>query len=99
MAASAPRAFGTRAEYTTSGERSTRAHTSAAPAIAGTARGETNETASIFDTPVRESIVINLALATTGSGASDCNPSRGPTSRTVTLRTGMAGATATGAAV
>src|SRR2546426_686856 len=58
--------------------------------MAGTAFGETNETASIFCTPVRDSASISRMRSSTDSGGSACRPSRGPTSRTVT-RSGSAG--------
>src|SRR5450756_2219579 len=45
------------------------------------ARGCTNETASIRLTPVRDSASISATLASVGTGASFCSPSRGPTSR------------------
>src|SRR5450759_911146 len=45
------------------------------------ARGCTNETASIRLTPVRDSASISATLASVGTGASFCSPSRGPTAR------------------
>ena len=61
-----------------------RAHTSAASAMAGTALGDTNETASILETPASARASISEARARTGSGFSAWSPSRGPTSRMVT---------------
>src|SRR2546426_700345 len=60
-------------------------HTAAASAIAGTAAGETKETASTFGTPVDETASRRRARPSTGSGVSDWSPSRGPTSRMVTV--------------
>ena len=59
-------------------------HTSSASAICGIASGRTNETASIRDTPVRESASISSIFAAVGTGSSFCRPSRGPTSRNET---------------
>src|SRR5438105_1256974 len=58
--------------------------TSAAPAMAGTARGDTNEQASTWLTPASRRTPINRTRSSTGSGSSACRPSRGPTSRTST---------------
>src|SRR5690242_2578553 len=58
--------------------------------MAGTAFGETNDTASILETPVADSASISRARSSTGSGRSDWRPSRGPTSRIVT-RDGRSG--------
>ena len=44
--------------------------TSPAPAIAGTAFGETNDTASILVKPASESASIRPDLASTGTGSS-----------------------------
>ena len=55
--------------------------TSAAPAIAGTAFGETNAATSMIDAPASISAVISPTRVATGTGASGCRPSRGPTSR------------------
>ncbi len=58
--------------------------------MAGTAREETNDTASIFVTPVPDSASIRRARSSGGIGRSACRPSRGPTSRIVT-RPGSSG--------
>src|SRR6266545_2225975 len=50
--------------------------------MAGTALGDTNDPASMRPTPVFDSASTRRMRASTGSGASLCNPSRGPTSRT-----------------
>src|SRR6266567_2481705 len=54
--------------------------------MAGTAFADTNETASTLGTPVAPTASIRRALASTGSGASACRPSLGPTSRMTTRR-------------
>src|SRR5215470_14953171 len=56
------------------------------------ARGCTNDTASMRDTPVRESPLINATLASVGTGSSFCKPSRGPTSRRLTAVESVIGA-------
>ena len=61
--------------------RSIAAQTSSASAICGIAFGWTNDTASIRPTPVRDSASMSATLASVGTGASFCRPSRGPTSR------------------
>src|SRR5215469_17945219 len=81
-ARTAPRRFGTSAEYRTPLARSMPSHTALASAICGIASGRTNDTASIRCTPVVESRSINSILACVGTGCSFCSPSRGPTSRT-----------------
>ena len=58
------------------------AQTWSASAICGTARGWTNETASIRATPVRDSRSMSATFTAVGTGSSFCRPSRGPTSRT-----------------
>src|SRR5271165_3165346 len=81
-ARTAPRRFGTRAEYRTPLARSMPAQTASASAICGIASGRTNETASIRCTPVADSRSISSILACVGTGCSFCSPSLGPTSRT-----------------
>src|SRR4029450_2410769 len=54
------------------------------PAIAGPARGETNEPTSMRRTPVSESASTRRTRASTGTGGSFWRPSRGATSRVVT---------------
>jgi hypothetical protein len=54
---------------------------SSAPAICGTRRGLTKETASTRLTPASSSLVMKSIRSSTESGtASFCSPSRGPTS-------------------
>ena len=60
------------------------ASTSAAPAIAGTAFGETNAATSMWRTPASISASTSAIRSATETGASGCSPSRGPTSRIVT---------------
>src|SRR3954447_4215878 len=85
-ASSAPFRFGTRAHRRTPPDASARtaASTSAAPAMAGTALGDTKDTASISVTPAWMSAPISRTRSPTSTGASDCSPSRGPTSRSTT---------------
>ena len=61
-----------------------RAMTSSAPAMGGIAWADTNDTASIERSPVPDNASIRRTRASTGTAASFCNPSRGPTSRTST---------------
>src|SRR5262245_24184061 len=82
VASSAPFTLGTSATWRTAGDRGSAAMTSAAPAMAGTALGETNAATSINDTPASTSAVTSWTLAVTGTGFSGWSPSRGPTSRT-----------------
>src|SRR5437867_211832 len=81
IASSAPRRLGTRAINRTSGRRLTPASTSAAPAMAGTAVGDTNDTASISRRPASASASTNRARPSGATAASPWSPSRGPTSR------------------
>src|SRR5512132_2861950 len=60
------------------------ANTWSVSAIAGTARGETNEPTSMRRTPVSESASTRRTRASTGTGGSFWSPSRGPTSRMLT---------------
>src|SRR5207302_1555172 len=73
--------LGTSARYLTPGRRRMLAITSAAPAMAGTARGDTNETASISRRPDSARASTSAARWDTVTGASAWSPSRGPTSR------------------
>ena len=57
------------------------ATSSAAPAIDGTALGETNEHTSTWRTPASSNASISRTRSPTATGASACRPSRGPTSR------------------
>ena len=84
-ASSAPFGFGTSAVYTTPGRRLMRAITSSEPAMGGIASARTNDAASMWRRPVRESASISRTRASIGTGGSFCNPSRGPTSHTSTL--------------
>src|SRR5918994_3404732 len=70
--------------------RWSRAMTAAAPAIAGTALGDTNATASTIVTPAATSRSTRAARGPTPTGSSGWRPSRGPTSRILT-RAGIAG--------
>ena len=79
-ASSAPFTLGTRARNTTPGRRVIPAITSAAPAMGGIAAGLTNETASIRRSPVALSASMSRIRSSTGTVASFCRPSRGPTS-------------------
>ena len=83
-AISAPRAFGTSAHHVAplAGSRSM---TSAPPAIAGTAVGDTNDAASTWASPASASAIASSARAAAGTGDSDWSPSRGVTSRIVTI--------------
>src|SRR5436853_3252341 len=56
------------------------AMTSPAPAIGGIAAGDTNDTASMRRRPVALSASISRMRSATGTVASFCRPSRGPTS-------------------
>lgn len=86
-AASAPLAFGTSACNRTPGRRATRAMTSAASAICGTARGETNDVASKLGTPAAASASRISTFVAVGMGVGSAwKPSRVPTSVTSTLR-------------
>src|ERR1035437_2600577 len=58
--------------------------TSPAPAMDGTARGETNATASTWRTPAATRASMSATRDSTVTGASACSPSRGPTSRIAT---------------
>src|SRR5688500_10995445 len=80
-AISAPRTLGTSATYDTPGARVIERITSSADAIAGTADGETNDTASISRTPVADKAATSRTRACTGNGATARKPSRGPTPR------------------
>ena len=71
----------------TPGRRSMRAMTSSEPAIGGIASARTNDAASMRRSPVRESASISRTRSATGTGASFCSPSRGPTSR-ISTRSG-----------
>src|SRR4051794_24135824 len=77
----APRALATSADQCTSPQRESSAATWSASASAGTARGETNDVASIRRTPVATSASSISSLAPRGIGSSSCSPSRMPTSR------------------
>src|SRR4051812_31758121 len=59
--------------------------TSSASAICGMALGWTNETASMRRTPVSLNASISRTLDAVGIGSSFCRPSRGATSRMLTL--------------
>ena len=65
-------------------QRDSSAATWSASARAGTAFGETKDVASIRRTPVATSASSISSLASSGTGASSCRPSRMPTSRTST---------------
>ena len=80
-ASSAPRTLGTRAHQRESPGSSRAPTTSAAPAIAGTAFGETNEATSTSGSPAAVSASTSAHRSVGGHGRSPCNPSRGPQSR------------------
>ena len=62
-----------------------RAHTSAASAICGTQRGDTNAVTSMRDRPEADSASMKATfVSVVTTSASFCRPSRGPTSTTVT---------------
>ncbi len=85
-ARSAPLAFGTSAANLVPLERSTPWSTSAASASCGTARGETKDEYSMIGTPAPTSSLISSILVAVGmKSRSICQPSRGPTSVTVTF--------------
>src|SRR5437763_14254662 len=81
MASCAPRRLGTSATYDTSGRPCTPAITSAAPAIAGTAEGDTKATASSSRRPAATRASTSATRSSTPTGDSAWRPSRGPTSR------------------
>src|SRR5438105_3134145 len=86
-ASSAPLRLGTSAHRRTPSVAPARtaASTSAAPAMAGTALGDTKETASISVAPASIRARMSCTRCSTGRGASDWRPSRGPTSRSTTV--------------
>ncbi len=69
----------------TPGTRSICAMTSSEPAIGGIAFGETKDAASMRRRPVRLSASMSRTRSATGTGASFCSPSRGPTSQISTV--------------
>ena len=81
VARRAPLGLATSADQSGPGRPRTYDPTSAASAIAGTARGETNAVASIRRTPVATSASSSRRFASMPIGSSICSPSRGPTSR------------------
>ena len=84
-ARTAPRGLATSADQWTSPQRDSSAATCSASARAGTAFGETKDVTSIRRTPVATSASSISSLASSGTGASSCRPSRIPTSRTSTV--------------
>src|SRR4051812_12879367 len=84
-ARTAPRGLATRAEKCTPSNWCSSAATWSASARAGTALGDTNEVTSIRRTPVATSASSITSLSVSGSGSSNCSPSRIPTSRTSTV--------------
>lgn len=80
-AASAPRRLGTRAITVTPGSVMAWATTSAASAIWGSSLGETKEPTSISCRPAWARVSIHASLCAVDMvEATDCRPSRGPTS-------------------
>ena len=77
----APLTLATSADHRTSGQRYSAPATRSASAMLGTARGETNDVASIRRTPVAARASSMASLASRSIGRSSCSPSRGPTSR------------------
>src|SRR5690606_17305001 len=80
-----PRLFGTSAHHVTSAALrvacSTSRTTSSAPAMEGTALGDTNDATSTSGTPAEANASANSARRAGATAASLWRPSRGPTSR------------------